>query len=32
MLVIGVLEYKLTSGTDWDHAFKKGKGRKIGQF
>jgi hypothetical protein len=32
MLVIDVLGYKLNSGTDWDHVFKKGKDRKIGQF
>ena len=32
MLVIAVLEYKLTSGTDWDHVFRKRRGRKMGQF
>jgi hypothetical protein len=24
--------YKLNSGTDWEHVFRKGKGREIGQF
>ena len=32
MLVIAVLKHKLTSGTDWEHVFRKPKGREIGQF
>jgi hypothetical protein len=32
MLVIAVLGYKLNSGTDWEHVFRKGEGREIGQF
>ncbi len=32
MLVIDVLGYKLNSGTDWEHVFRKDKGREIGQF